>query len=161
MGWYNREEALAYAKKWAFGRNPIYYNFDPVGGDCTSFISQCLYAGSKVMNYSQYGWYYKSGYDKSPSWSGVEYLYNFLVNNKGSGPYAREENLNNLELADIIQLSFDGIRYMHSLIITKIEIIDNRKHIFIASHTDDSYNRDIETYGYTKARGIRIEGVRA
>ena len=37
MGWYNREEALAYAKKWAFGRNPIYYNFDPVGGDCTSF----------------------------------------------------------------------------------------------------------------------------
>lgn len=43
---YKRNLAVAYAKKWALSRNPKYYNFDPVGGDCTNFISQCLYAGS-------------------------------------------------------------------------------------------------------------------
>ena len=70
---YNRPEAISYAKKWAFKRNPNYYNFDTVGGDCTSFVSQCIYAGSKVMNYQKdIGWYYINGNNKSPSWSGVE-----------------------------------------------------------------------------------------
>lgn len=41
---YNRLQAIEYAKKWAFSRNPRYYNFDPVGGDCTSFASQCIYS---------------------------------------------------------------------------------------------------------------------
>ena len=55
---YNRVQALEYAKKWAYARNPDYYNFDPVGGDCTSFVSQCIYAGSKTMNYQKdTGWY--------------------------------------------------------------------------------------------------------
>ncbi len=87
---YNREEAVQYTKTWAYSRNPKYYNFDSVGGDCTSFVSQCIYVGAKVMNYSQYGWYYKNGNNKSASWSGVEYLYKFLVNNKTAGPYGRE-----------------------------------------------------------------------
>ena len=58
---YNREKALQYARKWAMDRNPRYYNFDAVGGDCTSFISQVIYAGSGIMNYSQNGWYYRNG----------------------------------------------------------------------------------------------------
>lgn len=84
---YDRNLAIAYAHFWALGRNPEYYNFDPVGGDCTSFVSQCLYAGSQQMNYNrQNGWYYINGYDKSPSWSGVQFLYNFLIQNNGLGP---------------------------------------------------------------------------
>ena len=49
---YNREKAVSYAEKWAFSRNPRYMSFDGIGGDCTSFVSQCLYAGSGVMNYT-------------------------------------------------------------------------------------------------------------
>lgn len=80
---YDRHKAYNYAQKWAFKRNPIYYNFDNVGGDCTSFVSQCIFAGIGIMNYTKNtGWYYKNGNDKSPSWSGVEFLYNFLTNNK-------------------------------------------------------------------------------
>ena len=37
---YNRNAAIAYAKKWAYKRNPNYYNFDLNGGDCTKFVSQ-------------------------------------------------------------------------------------------------------------------------
>ena len=49
---YNRANAVAYAKKWAYGRNPKYYDFSDLGGDCTNFASQCIYAGSGVMNYT-------------------------------------------------------------------------------------------------------------
>lgn len=106
---YNRQKAIEYAKKWAYGRNSNYYNFDSVGGDCTSFVSQCIYAGAKVMNYDKIkGWYYSSGNNKSPSWSGVEYLYKFLVNNKGVGPYGKEVGEESIQIGDIAQLSFDG-----------------------------------------------------
>lgn len=50
---YQREKAVEYAKKWAYRRNPKYYNYDGVGGDCTNFVSQCIYAGCKVMNYKK------------------------------------------------------------------------------------------------------------
>ena len=88
---YNRTAAVEYARKWAFQRNPAYYNFENLGGDCTNFASQCLYAGSGVMNYTPtYGWYYNSSSDRSPSWTGVVYLYQFLTQNKGPGPFATE-----------------------------------------------------------------------
>ncbi len=58
---YNRQAAVAYAHRWAFGRNPAYSNFDGMGGDCTNFASQCLYAGTGIMNFTPtYGWYYLS-----------------------------------------------------------------------------------------------------
>ena len=64
-----------------------------MGGDCTNFASQCIYAGSGVMNYTPtMGWYYSSGSNRSPSWTGVVYLYNFLTGNKSAGPYGVETN---------------------------------------------------------------------
>lgn len=49
---YDRQAAFEYAKKWAFRRNPRYYNFEKIGGDRTNFASQCIYAGAK--NYELY-----------------------------------------------------------------------------------------------------------
>ena len=73
---YNRIKAMEYARKWAYKRNPKYYNFDSVGGDCTSFVSQCVYAGAEIMNYKKHvGWYYINGNNKSPSWTGVEFFH--------------------------------------------------------------------------------------
>ena len=81
---YNREKAVAYARAWALKRNPRYLDFEKMGGDCTNFASQCIFAGSGVMNYaSPLGWYYNSQSDRSPSWTGVPYLRNFLIANKG------------------------------------------------------------------------------
>ncbi len=39
-----------YAHLWAYGRNPRYYDYEGIGGDCTNFASQCIYAGAGVMN---------------------------------------------------------------------------------------------------------------
>ena len=49
---YNRTATYEYAKKWAYTRNPKYYSFDNIGGDCTIFISQCIYEGAKIKGIS-------------------------------------------------------------------------------------------------------------
>lgn len=157
---YNRTEAIAYAKKWAYARNPNYYNFDKVGGDCTSFVSQCIYAGSKVMNYQKdIGWYYINGNNKSPSWSGVEYLYQFLKNNKGVGPQAIETIPSKIEIGDIAQLSFDGKQFGHTLMIVEIENKFSLNGIKIASHTFDSFGKAISEYQFEKIRWLHIEKI--
>ncbi len=158
---YEREKVLKYAKRWAYDRNPQFYNFDNVGGDCTSFVSQCILAGSNVMNYDKNnGWYYINGNKKSPSWTGVEFLYQFLINNKSVGPYAKEVSQNKIELGDIAQISFDGQKFAHSLVVVKIDDVNSLNGIYIASHTFDSYNKKISEYGLRKIRFIHINGVR-
>lgn len=158
---YDRIKAKEYAKKWAYSRNPKYYNFDSIGGDCTSFISQCIYAGSGIMNYTKNtGWYYNSVNDRSPSWSGVEFLYKFLINNKSVGPIGNIVEIDKLEIGDIIQLSFDGIKFGHTLIIVNIGDILTLDNIYTASHTYDSYNRRVSSYKFKDIRFIQIKGVK-
>ena len=70
---YDRQAAVRYASRWAYGRNPAYADFDALGGDCTNFASQCLYAGAGVMDFTPtFGWYYRSLRDRAPAWTGVE-----------------------------------------------------------------------------------------
>lgn len=157
---YNRQEAVLYAKKWALLRNPKYYDFDPIGGDCTNFISQCIYAGSKTMNYNKVnGWYYINGNKKSPSWSGVPYLYKFLTTNKGVGPRGREVKQNQIQIGDIAQLAFYNNVYGHSLLIINIEDINDLNKIAIATHTYDVLEKKIGEYNYEKIRFIHIDNV--
>ncbi len=113
------------------------------------------------MNYKKVlGWYYINGNNKSPSWTGVEYLYNFLINNKDVGPFGKEVTMGKIQLGDIAQLSFDGVKYEHSLIITTIKNLYDLSEIKIASHTFDSFDKPISEYVYKNIRFIHIQGVR-
>lgn len=139
---YNRRKAIKYAEKWAYLRNEKYYNFDEIGGDCTNFVSQCIYQGSNVMNYKkEFGWYYIDANNKSPSWTGVEFLHNFLVNNKTIGPYGKIIKRNEAKIGDVIQLSFDGKKFQHTLIIVDIEEKLLGRKIKVASHTLDTFRK--------------------
>ncbi len=152
---YNREAVYEYAKKWAYGRNFKYYNFDPVGGDCTNFVSQCIYAGCMQMNYDRNnGWYYINGNNKSPSWTGVEFLYYFLIKNKGLGPRGEERNIDKLEIGDVVQLSFNGHIFSHSLIVVKNGT--NVNNTLIAAHTYDIFEKSVAEYGFEKYRCVHI-----
>ncbi len=154
---YNRQAAYDYAKKWAFGRNPAFYDFSAIGGDCTNFASQCIYAGARVMNYTPtFGWFYRSANDRTPSWTGVEFLYNFLVNNEGAGPFAKEVPLNELEVGDIVQLGRATGDFYHSPVVVGVR----RGNIYVAAHSYDAFNRPLSSYRYKQARGIHILGVR-
>ena len=153
---YNRQKVYEYAKKWAYGRNPKYYNFDPVGGDCTNFASQCIFAGCNQMNYSKInGWYYINGNEKSPSWTGVQFLYDFLTTNKGLGPKGKETEIANLEIGDIIQLSFSKNLFSHSLIV--IRKGTNIYNTLIAAHTYDVFEKSVAEYGVDRYRCLHIE----
>ena len=153
---YNRDAAVTYARKWALGRNPAYFNFEKLGGDCTNFASQCIYAGAQTMNFTPVlGWYYRSSYDRTASWTGVEFLYNFLVNNRGIGPYARIVPQRETEPGDIVQFGTDSGNFYHSPVITVVTPT-----ILVAAHTNDSLDRPLSSYDFEAARFLHIEGVR-
>ena len=149
---YNRKKAANYASTWAFLRNPEYHNFDGQGGDCTNFVSQCLYAGCGEMNYAEnFGWYYTSLKDRAAAWSGVSFFYKFLTTNLTAGPKAVESSLEMAEIGDVIQLSFDGETFRHSLFVIEIS-----PKILIAAHTDDSLRRPLSDYNYVNIRLLHI-----
>ena len=153
---YNRENALNYAKEWAFKRNPAYFDFSDLGGDCTNFVSQCLYAGSGIMNYTpNTGWYYISINNRSPSWTGVTFLYDFLVNNQLVGPFGRLVEYWQAEPGDIVQLGRRNGEFYHSLL-----IVETMPQILVASHTNDAFERPLSSYTFDTARFIKIDGVR-
>jgi hypothetical protein len=158
---YNRDKAVEYAHTWAFKRNPAYYNFDPLGGDCTNFASQVLYSGSGVMNFQPvYGWYFVNANNRSPSWSGVEFLYNFLIDNKGKGPFAEKVDVGNIMPGDLIQLSFMGDEFQHTPIVVQTANPADFDNILVTTHTFDSDNRSLSSYHWNEIRFLHILGVR-
>ena len=70
-------------------------------------------------------------------------------------------NINEVSIGDIIQLSFDGNIFGHSLIVVDAYVKNRKNNIFVATHTDDSYYRDLSTYNFRDIRFIKIEGVRS
>jgi len=162
---YNRERALEYARRWALSRNPLFIDFTGGGGDCTNFVSQCLFAGCGVMNYTKtFGWYYISSEDRAPAWSGVDELYNFLLGapdfvsaNGGTGPYGKEaESREEVMVGDVVQLRNAAGEYYHTLLITGFDGGD----ILVSAHSNDALDRPLSTYPYFSVRIIHILGAR-
>ena len=153
---YDRDKAVAYARRWAMSRNPAYFDFETLGGDCTNFASQCVYAGAGVMNYTrQTGWYYLTASDRTPSWTAVEYLYTFLTQNRSVGPFARLVSRAEVQSGDLVQLgNREGVFY-HCPVITAVTPT-----ILVAAHTVDALDRPLGSYDYDAIRFLHIEGVR-
>lgn len=153
---YYRDRAVAYARRWALERNPFYYDFEHIGGDCTNFASQCIYAGAGVMNFTPVmGWFYRASSDRSASWTGVEYLYQFLINNRSVGPYAHLTTGTEIQPGDIVQLGSSGGRFYHSPVVTAVSPA-----ILVAAHTFDAVDRPLDSYLFDTVRYLHIDGVR-
>ncbi|MDD6483969.1 MAG: amidase domain-containing protein [Clostridiales bacterium] len=154
---YNRVAAVAYAQKWAYRRNPEFFDFTNLGGDCTNFASQCLLAGGAVMNYTPtYGWYYISVNNRAPAWTGVNELYRFLTTNTAAGPQGRVVSLSEIEEGDIVQLRFVGRQtFGHSPVVVD-KGMGTPDTVLVAAHTNDSDCRQLSTYNYAELRPIHI-----
>lgn len=157
---YDREAAVAYAHKWAFGRNPLYYDYEELGGDCTNFASQCLYAGTGVMNFTPtYGWYYIDPNQKAPAWTGVVYFRNFLRREESSpGPFAIETDLDQLLPGDFIQFNFKGEVFSHTPIVVQVGSPATPENVLLAAHSYDADYRPLNTYVYQNIRFLHILG---
>lgn len=152
---YDAEAAIRYAEKWAFVRNPVYYSFEGIGGNCTNFVSQCVYAGCGVMNYTPvFGWYYIDANNRTPSWTGVEYFYDFMTTNMSQGPFARETDIKYAEPGDVLQLGDAEGDFYHTLIVLAVTDRD----IYIAANSNDALYRPLSTYNYYRIRCLKIMG---
>ena len=153
---YDREAAVAYARKWALGRNPAYYDFENIGGDCTNFASQCIFAGAQQMNFTPVtGWFYSSVSNRSAAWTGVEYLYQFLTTNRSVGPYAHTVPWHLAMPGDIVQLGTATGDFYHSPVIVAVSPV-----ILVCAHTYDALDRPLSSYKYENIRFLHIDGVR-
>lgn len=159
---YNRERAIEYARRWALSRNPLFIDFTGRGGDCTSFVSQCVFAGCGVMNYTPtFGWYYISSADRAPAWAGVDEFFDFVTAkpdfvsvNGGVGPRGFDASREgDIALGDVIQLGKEDGSFYHSLIISGFTEND----ILICAHSDDALDRPLSSYNYASVRVIHIE----
>lgn len=157
---YDRQAAVLYAHEWAFGRNPAYYDYEELGGDCTNFASQCLFAGTGIMNFTpDVGWYYIDGNRKAPSWAGVPYLFDFLTRKGRSvGPVGQECGLEDLALGDIVQLSFKGVVYQHTPIVVSLGHPATLENVLIAAHSYDADYRPLSTYEFRGIRFLHVTG---
>ena len=165
---YDRRAAVAYARKWAFARNPQFYNFDGLGGDCTNFASQCLFAGCGVMNFTPtFGWFYQDLQNRAPAWTGVEFFYNFLISNaqgngegigigNGAGPFAVETNLSGLQIGDFIQFGRATGDFYHTPMVVGFDGTEP----LLAAHSYDAFNRKLSSYNFAQLRCLHVLGGR-
>lgn len=158
----NRTNMYNYAQANWNKRPSNWGNFDGMGGDCTNFISQIIYAGGAPMdNTGSYQWYYYGYSDRAPSWTSVRFLYEYLIGNTGVGPQGYRASTNdmlyNMHRGDIIQIDFgsDGT-YDHSTSIVNYQI-GTLNNTTVAAHTNDVFNRPISDYPGTK-RWIVLTG---
>ena len=154
---YRRDRAVLYARRYAFSQNPLFGDFRLLGGNCTNFVSQCLYAGCCRMNFREtFGWYYRSMQDRTPSWTGVEYFKNFLLENEGVGPFGSLTDAGDVTEGDVIQIGREDRGYYHAMLVVGRRGGD----LLVAAQTDDAYERALSTYTYDFARFLRVLGVR-
>ena len=157
---YNRLNVQEYALRWALERNPLFYDFEEIGGDCTNFASQCLYAGTGIMNFTPtYGWYYIDPDNRAPAWTGVEFFYDFITRKeRTAGPVGVLANMSMLLPGDFVQLRLTKEIFSHTPIIVEIDGPPSLDNILIAAHSYDSDYRPLSTYDFQEIRFLHIIG---
>lgn len=153
---YNGSGAVTYALNHALNYNDNYYDFNAYGGDCTNFVSQCMFEGGNLpmhygSSYTNTCWYYTTSTNRSSSWTGVEELYDYIFGST-SKINASHSNWSSVGGGDIIQLVSGGEGY-HSLIITGIAYSSyGRSDLLVCAHTDDRRHVSLASYysGSTK-----------
>lgn len=112
------------------------------------------------MNYTKtMGWYYNNANDRSPSWTGVNFLYNFLTQNTTKAVYAEEIDIKDIEIGDVIQLGRETGEFYHTLIVTKTGETPDFDNILVNAHTFNANLRKLDSYTFEKARFLHIMGV--
>jgi hypothetical protein len=98
------------------------------------------------------GWYYRSANDKAPAWTGARFFGDYLLRARR----AEAVPLSGVLPGDVVQLSFDGQLFTHSLLAVEAGDAPDEGNIHIATHSYDSDYRPLNTYEYSKTRALHI-----
>lgn len=168
---YNRSAAVTYARNNALSTNGIagFYNYETAHGDCTNFVSACLYKGGIPMDTSGTNkWYYNSYGSRALAWICAEDFHQYLLKNNptttssNAGLYARQSTLSSLREGDIVQNSKTTAG--HSMIISKATFITGaayKDHLICQRSTTKSgrlKDYPLASKGYTSAGYYKICG---
>lgn len=143
---YHPYKAVIYAKKYALSYNKAYNDFHEKGGDCTNFVSQCIYFGG-VPRSSIWKPY-------SHSWIRVNELYYYLLR-RGLGIDVTNEK--NYKIGSILQFhSKEKGFFSHSGMIT--ESLPNGDYLY-SCHSYDKLDypiSEVYPFFYKEFRVIEI-----
>jgi hypothetical protein len=139
---YNYTAAATYAGNHCTSYNGNYCNYNPCGGDCTNFVSQCFSTGGENQDGTWYAHNGACGFGCSGSsanaggsaaWVNNEDLRNWVIN---AGRGSAQGSIYNLGVGDIINYDWnnDGI-FDHVTIVTQAG-----GNALICSHNTDACN---------------------
>lgn len=169
---YDRQAVAKAAKKYAYNYNTLFTEYTGVGGDCTNFVSQCIWQSpgwgfDRIGKNNSVKWACKKNsmnkyaYE-TVSWVGVNELWTYLQTNDspsqagtvyGVSATTSGYNSSNVQLGDVIQL-YNGNKWVHSIIVS--EITDGI--VYCAAHTGNYDRRKLSEYinNYPKYRVAHI-----
>lgn len=154
---YSSYNSTTYALTYAITPNSSYADFTNSGGDCTNFISQCLYAGGKSMHYgTAYAgdcWYYTTGTNRSSTWTGANQFRTYIFSGN-SHLNMSSSTWGSVVSGDIIQLINGNNQAYHSMIITGVQYgASGRQDLLVCAHTSNRKHVSLNFYysGQTKA----------
>lgn len=157
---FNRTAMKNYAAANWDKRPSAWGNFDGMGGDCTNYISQIIYAGGAPEDKTgSYQWFYDGYSSRAPSWTGVNQLYSYLVGNTGTGPQGSSGSggIYTSMTGDLIQFDFDyDSTYDHSTAIIN-HTTGTTAVTTVTAHTNDAYNKPLSDYPGSQ-RWIKLNG---
>lgn len=168
---YSPANGVKYAKKYAYvGNNKkdklLFYYVN--GGDCTNFVSQCVWAAyggysasdisatkKRISNkkYMTSSWYGGSG-GGHKNWENVTNFSSYVSSKKTYGPQGKIYNnngkctkLTGIQLGDVIQMkAAKAKRYSHSLYVTQVNYTPGAgSTYFVSCHSTDALNKSLAT----------------
>lgn len=116
------------------------------------------------MNFTpEFGWYYIDANDRTPSWTGVPYFWNFMTRNVISdGPIGRPSGIFQLRPGDFVQIRFQSHadEFAHTPVVVSVGYPPTLDSILVAAHSNDADNRPLSTYEEVEEfRFLHILGV--
>lgn len=158
---YDRAAAYEYLMTYCDKRNPAWYAYDEVGGNCMNFGSQVLLAGGIPEDErGDEEWYWDGQNDLDLSWINVGRFYDYCRDNDGFGLVAdTEANYYTGEVGDVLIVGFAG-DHRHTTIISDIVRDENGNTVdyLISCNTTNYRDFPVSAYYYTFHRLIKIYG---
>lgn len=167
---YSINEAVRYALQYALKINSKFGNYEKWGGDCTNYISQCLYAGKIPFDVVgidvRYQWYWYSEIKRTPSWTAAHSLKFYMENNNANmdgslilGLKVRQITQDSLLRGDVVQLVDNHNNAYHSMIVTGYLVQGDWVIDYLVSqhsgYDEDSKGR-LNNYPLSQKQGMKI-----
>ena len=157
---YSKDNAIHYANVYCKNYNSNYPNWRSYGGDCANFVSQCLYAGGKLMHgtpgtsteaQNWNNWFSKGNVcntkNVSSTWRGANAFKSYWQSHTNGYSKFSSVGVDSYYYGtkgDAVSLLNSNGRAYHTLLIVGYDF--NNRDFILASHTGDTIDAKLRNY---------------